>query len=287
MTHFNVTEEYAKIRLDAIAQKLLPLLSRSSVQKLIYNGQIIVNNHQEKTGFKVKAGDVITIQIDETDLKSIPSINLPIIYEDDDCIVIDKPFGVLSHSKGALNPEATVATFIANQLSNLSGDRAGIVHRLDRATSGVMICAKNPESLSWLQKQFAQRKTKKTYTAVIQSGIQPQEAIVDMPIERDPRNPKKFRVGKSGKSAQTHYKIIKDNGTHSLIELKPITGRTHQIRVHLKQLGYPIVGDTFYGGESANRLLLHAKSLEITLPSMKRKVFTCKTPNAFTVIMKS
>lgn len=165
---------------------------------------------------------------------------------------------------------------------NLQNNRAGIVHRLDRATSGVMICAKTPAALKYLQRQFAQRKTKKTYTAVIAGDIKPAEAIIDMPVERNPRAPATFRVGAQGKSAVTHYKTAASNGRYSLLELRPETGRTHQLRVHLAHQGHPILGDTLYGGEPAERMYLHAKQLEITIPKdHERKVFVAPVPAVF------
>lgn len=286
MQNIKISTSQSSVRLDVFANTQLPELSRSSVQKLIEQGKILVNDSQEKTGYKLKAGEKVTIDFDKQELTAIPGIDLPIIYEDDDCIVIDKPIGVLTHSKGVFNPEATVASFIADKLTDMSGERAGIVHRLDRATSGIIICAKNQAAQSWLQKQFAQRKTKKTYIAVIKNGLEPKQAVIDMPIERDPNHPKQFRVGTNGKSAQTAYQVLQENSKHALLELKPVTGRTHQLRVHLKQLGYPIVGDELYGGEKAERLMLHAKSLELTLPNRERKVFESKIPKAFNDIMK-
>lgn len=276
-----IKEGQPKQRLDAFALEKHPTLSRSNIQTLIRNAKITVNNEQQKTGYMLKKGDVVTIEFDEAELSIIPSIDLPILYEDDDCLVIDKPIGILSHSKGVFNPEATVASFIASKVTDMSGDRAGIVHRLDRATSGVMICAKNKVALSWLQKQFAIRKVKKTYYAVIESGLVPAEAIIDMPIERDPKNRKQFRVGLNGKAAKTNYKIIADGSKYSLVELAPLTGRTHQLRVHLKHLKRPVVGDEVYGGKPADRLMLHAHSLEITLPSKARKTFLSTTPSEF------
>jgi 23S rRNA pseudouridine1911/1915/1917 synthase len=273
-------------RLDAYSLTVLPELNRSTVQKLIQAGDITVNSELVKTGHKLRLGDVVEINYQPQALTEIPQIDLPIIYEDDDCMVINKPVGLLTHSKGAFNPEPTIATFIASKVPGLEGDRAGIVHRLDRATSGVIICAKNPEALSWLQKQFAQRRTKKTYNAVIKGTLEPKQAIIDMPIERNPKSPKQFRVGKSGKSAQTAYAVKKSKGSFSLLELKPVTGRTHQIRVHLKQVGHPIVGDILYGGKEYDRLMLHAYSLELTLPSRERKVFTAPLPKEFSAIMK-
>lgn len=285
MRHYIFSDKSSE-RLDIHVQSLLTELSRSSVRKLIDSGMVTVNGQVEKAGYKLKTNDVIEISYTKDELSDIPDIDLPVIYEDKDCIVIDKPQGILTHSKGAFNAESTVATFIAPRLNDMSGDRAGIVHRLDRATSGVIICAKNTAAMSWLQKQFSQRKTKKTYIALISSGLSPKEAIIDMPIERDPKNPKQFRVGKGGKQAQTNYKIIKDDGKRAFLELKPVTGRTHQLRVHLKQLGYPIIGDSLYGGQPAKRLMLHAKELEITLPSKERKVFSAKIPPSFTAIIK-
>jgi 23S rRNA pseudouridine1911/1915/1917 synthase len=272
-------------RLDQYVIEHRPRLSRGFAVKLIGQGRVLVNGKPSKPGYKLRGGEEITIDYDEAELDVIPDIELPILYEDDDCVVINKPLGVLTHSKGAFNPEATVATWLRSRLNGLAGERAGIVHRLDRATSGVMICAKTPEALSHLQKQFAQRKTKKTYMAVIAGELDPLEAIIDMPIERNPKKPQTFRVGPGGKPSVTAYKVIQTNGTYSLVELRPTTGRTHQLRVHLKQLKYPIVGDPIYDGKPGERLYLHALSLEITLPNRERKTFTAPLPPEFTDIV--
>lgn len=145
-----------------------------------------------------------------------------------------------------------------------------------------MICAKTPEALSWLQKQFASRNAKKTYAAVIQGKLSPEEAIIDMPIGRNPKAPATFRVDVQGKHAKTAYETVTGNGKYSLLELKPETGRTHQLRVHLGHFHHPIVGDTLYGGEPAERLYLHAESLEITiLAGHERKVFDAPIPPEF------
>ncbi len=279
--------EYTKIRLDVHMMELFSALSRASIQKLIAGGRVTVNNKTEtKAGYKVKDGDKIKVDYDPENLPPIPVIELPLLYEDEDCAVIDKPIGLLSHSKGAFNPEATVATWLLPKTKGFeTSDRTGIVHRLDRATSGVMICAKNPDALTWLQKQFSARKVKKTYIALISGWIDPAEAIIDMPVERNPASPRLFRVGINGKTAMTHYKILKTfalaDSEYSLLELKPTTGRTHQLRIHLAHLGYPIIGDTFYAGKPAARLYLHAASLGITLPNNERKVFESKMPHDF------
>lgn len=282
MAHLEISRAQ---RLDQYVVEQRPRLSRAFAAKLIEQGDVLVNGKPNKPGYKLREGDSVVITYDEAELDKIPDIELPILYEDDDCVVINKPLGVLTHSKGAFNPEATVATWLRSRVHGLAGERAGIVHRLDRATSGVMICAKTPEALSHLQKQFAQRKTKKTYMAVIAGVLDPPEAIIDMPIERNPRKPQTFRVGPGGKPSVTAYRVVRTDGAYSLVELKPTTGRTHQLRVHLKQLKHSIVGDPIYDGKPAGRLYLHALALEITLPNRERKVFTAPLPSEFNKIV--
>ncbi len=188
----------------------------------------------------------------------------------------------MTHSKGYFNSEGTVASFLEPYWQgDITTERNGIVHRLDRATSGVMICAKNQTTQQYLQKQFNQRKTKKTYYAIVQSGLEPDHAVIDMPIGRNPKEPKTFHVSSYGKPSQTEYRVEESRGDYSLVQLKPVTGRTHQLRVHLAQLKHPIVGDEFYNGEVADRLYLHAQSLEITIPKGKRQVFTVPLPDSF------
>jgi 23S rRNA pseudouridine1911/1915/1917 synthase len=250
--------------------------------RLIEEGKVLVNGGAVgKAGYKVRTSDQVQIIYDEATQALIPDIALPVLYEDADCVVINKPVGLLTHSKGSFNPEATVSTWLRSRMKAMSGERAGIVHRLDRATSGVMICAKTPEALGLLQKQFSLRKVKKSYVAVVNGVMNEPEAIINMPIERNPRKPQTFRVGNNGKAALTAYKVLKTDGKYSLLELKPTTGRTHQLRVHLEKLGHPIVGDTFYGGQAAQRLFLHAQSLEITLPNRERKTFEVPVPSEF------
>src|SRR5438132_6679998 len=166
MIRYSVQEPEVNRRLDMSVAAHIDGASRSFTQTLVDDGRVKVNKVVEKTGYKLRHGDKVEIDFDPKAIK-IPKIDIPIIYEDEDSVVIDKPVGILSHSKGAFNPEATVATWLKSRVKGLSGERAGIVHRLDRTTSGVMIAAKNPEALAWLQKQFASRKGKKTYTAII------------------------------------------------------------------------------------------------------------------------
>ncbi len=259
-------------RLDHYLALKYPDISRAFLQKLCATEQVTVNGKPEKSGFKLKPIDKVKVLYDLASVGKIEPIDLPVIYEDDDVIVVDKPSGVISHARGKYWNEPSVASFI-RQRTGQPGERAGIVHRLDRATSGVMICAKNQKSMIFLQKQFSDRKVKKTYQALVTGEIKPVEAIIDKPIERNPKKPSTFRVGANGKPAQTHYKVIKSNGKYQLLELIPKTGRTHQLRVHLAAQGHPIVGDTLYGGEPARRLMLHAEKLELKLPNGKRKAF--------------
>lgn len=277
-----IVDDEIDMRLDVFVAQKLQDLSRASIQKFIKKGLITVNGEAQKTGYTLKHSDKVRIDQEITEEKKIDDIELPIIYEDDDCLVINKPAGVLTHSKGAFNPEPTVATFIQQHSKKVDGDRSGIVHRLDRATSGVMICAKTPEALVWLQKQFSQRKVKKKYLAIVKGILDPSEAIIDMPIERNPQKPQTFRVGSNGKQAVTYYCVIETGNKYSLVELKPETGRTHQLRVHLLNQHHPIVGDVLYDGEAADRLYLHAAQLEITLPNRERKVFSVDMPSEFT-----
>lgn len=277
-----VDSEHAGKRLDQYAAEQLPMLSRAYIQKLIEQALILVNSKVSKPGYKLRESDLVAIQYDESTTDKVDDIDLPILYEDANCVVINKPAGVLTHALGKHGNEASVASFLRGKVADIVGDRAGIVHRLDRATSGVIIGAKNQAALSWLQKQFAQRKTKKTYVAVVEGHLKQQEAVIDMPIERNPKAPATFRVGPNGKSAVTHYKTLLEGEHHSLIELTPETGRTHQLRVHLAKIGHPIIGDPLYGsGTYGDPLFLHALKLEITLPNKERKVFEAPLPASF------
>ncbi len=275
-------------RLDQRVVEQMPTLTRNYGVRLIAEGKVQVNGIiVSKPGYKMRPGDQVSIDHDETLFEEIPTIELPVVYEDEDCVVIIKPAGLLTHSKGAFNPEATVATWLRGRLHSMQGERAGIVHRLDRATSGIMICAKTPEAHAWLQKQFSQRRVKKHYTAIISGVMNPEQAIIDMPIERNPKKPQTFRVGSNGRPAVTAYDTVQSNDVYSMLSLRPETGRTHQLRVHLTHFKRPIVGDTLYGGQLADRLYLHATDLELTLLSKQRETFHAPLPGSFDSLMQS
>ena len=270
-----------KVRLDIyLSTKFDTTISRSLWQKYIKAGYVSVNNKAVTTPkFEVDETDEIALNLPE---KEQADVDLPILYEDDDVIVVNKPSGLLTHAKGGLSDEPTVAEIIRPKTSFATDtDRPGIVHRLDRDTSGLLIVAKNSESAAHLQRQFAERTAKKTYIAITDGKPKLNAAKIDLPIGRNPSAPSTFRIDPNGKLAQTTYHVLTENDTQSLVELKPTTGRTHQLRVHLAHLNAPILGDRVYGKSSDCRMMLHAQKLEITLPSGERKVFEAATPDEF------
>jgi len=274
------------MRLDAYLAQYWPEYSRSTWQKYVEAGYVLVNGEVEKSGKRLLGeDDEVTTNVPQ--LPGHDEKTLPIIYQDDNVIVINKPVGVLTHSKGALNDEFTVADFFRRFTSyHQDTNRPGIIHRLDRDTSGVLIGARNDETASLLQRQFSDRKVKKTYIAVVDGVLKQSEALIDLPIGRNPKSPSQFRVDPNGKSAQTTYKVLAANDKYSLVELKPRTGRTHQLRVHMAYLGTPIHGDRVYG-KAADRLYLHAAKLEITIPEGQRMTFTADVPPEFAAMERA
>ena len=276
---FTVISE--KKRLDSELALRYPENSRSTWQKHIKAGHVTVNG-KIVTSSKYDVADIDQIAINVPEMADFSKNELPIIYIDDNVIVINKPCGVLSHAKGAINEEFTVADFFKRYSTyNADTNRPGIIHRLDRDTSGIMIGARNSETAELLQKQFADRKTKKTYFAVLDGIPKLDKANIDLPIGRNPSAPSTFRVDSKGKNATTKYEVVVSNDKYSLVKLQPQTGRTHQLRVHMKYINTPILGDKVYG-KSADRLYLHAFSLEITIPNGERKTFTAPVPNDLT-----
>ena len=268
-----------KKRLDLLLIDTLDQsLSRSQWQKYIKAGCIRVDGHVVTSpGAEVDETAVIDVTFPEA---NDAVHDVAILYEDEDVVVINKPSGMLTHAKGGIVDEQTVADTAKRYVSGLDGERAGIVHRLDRDTSGVLIIARNEKSMKHLQQQFAGRSVAKTYIAVVDGTPKLPEAMIDLPIGRNPTKPSTFRVDAKGKSAQTHYKVLASDGTRSLVELKPTTGRTHQLRVHMSYIGTPIRGDVVYG-TPAERLMLHAHTLTITLPSGETHTFKASLPELF------
>lgn len=261
-------EKEEKFRLDHLMVEKYKSYNRSSLQKFIESGFVKVDGVVAKKPNQKFVRDVkielnVPKEMKNSDLKP------DVIYEDENVIVLDKPAGLLSMAKGEYCPEVTLENY------------GLLVHRLDRDTSGAVILAKNKEVQSFLRRQFQDRTTHKTYYAVVTGRPKLDKAKIDLPIARDLKHPTTFRVDANGKPSETDYEVIKTDDKHSLVELRPKTGRTHQLRVHMKYLGHPIVGDVVYGEEKADRLYLHAGKLEITLPGGKRTTFEAKTPKEF------
>lgn len=268
------------MRLDVYVAQYWPEKSRSVWQKIIEKGLVRVNGFaQVSPRHELGEDDVVTI--DPLPDLTFEEDSLPVLYEDDYVVVINKPAGILTHAKGAETEEFSVAEFVRPRMAEIdTTNRPGIVHRLDRMTSGVIICAKDSDTKHSLQKQFQDRKAHKTYIAIVNGTPKLPEAKIDLPIGRNPKVPSSFRVDAKGKSAVTMYRLLASNGMYSVLELKPLTGRTHQLRVHLAYLGCPIVGDTLYGGKKSpiDRMCLHAKELEITIPKGQRQTFVAPLP---------
>ncbi len=256
------------IRLDVMMAGIYKSYNRSTLAKFIKNGFVEVDDAPVlKPNAKFPMGVKIDLKVPEV-LKNA-DIEPEKIYEDENVLVLNKPVGLLSMSKGGYCPERTLEDF------------GLLVHRLDRDTSGVVILAKTEEIQHFLKKQFQDRTVHKTYVAVVCGRPKLDEARIDLPLIRDLKRPTTFRVDANGKEAETFYKVLKTNDVYSMVELKPTTGRTHQLRVHMKYLGHPILGDPVYGTEKADRLYLHARELEITLPSGERKTFKARVPREF------
>ncbi len=273
-----IPDELNGQRLDKALADIFTDISRSRWAKRINNKQVLIDGNEVKPDYKVSMGDPVTI----AEVTVSPMIGtISVLYEDEHILVINKPAGVLVHNKGGESEEVTVAEYFKEKLPPDGSNRPGVVHRLDRGTSGVMCLAKDSKTLAHLQKQFAGHLVKKIYYAMVAGVPKDNKAKLLWPIERNPRKPATFRVAATGRPAETDYAVVKTYGRRSLLKLTPKTGRTHQLRVHLKKLGFPIIGDTLYGGPKAERLMLHAASLTIKLPGGQTKTFDAPMPSDF------
>ena len=276
MKKYIINEEYKNVRLDKVISVFDEDLSRAMIQKLLEQEKIKVNGKKEKASYKTKLGDVIEVEDvipKEIELKA-QDIPLDIIYEDSDIIVVNKPKGMVVHPANG-NPDGTLVNAVMNickdSLSGIGGEiRPGIVHRLDKDTSGLLIVAKNDKAHINLSEQIKNREITKKYIALVRGVIKENHATIDMPIARSDKDRKKMAVKKDGKNAVTHFNVIKKYNGYTLLDIKIDTGRTHQIRVHLSEIGYPIVGDFVYSnGKNPFGVvgqMLHAKSLEFKHP---------------------
>jgi 23S rRNA pseudouridine1911/1915/1917 synthase len=274
------------VRLDKFVGESCPELSRTHAQKLIAAGFITVNGRPAKSSFKLSIGDKVNISIppESPGTLSPDAIPLKIVYEDNDLLVVDKPAGLAVHPAPG-HPSHTLANAVLSYLPGLAEDadslRPGIVHRLDKDTSGLIIVAKNRLAHENLSDQFKSRAVSKSYLVLVRGKLTPESGIIEAAIGRDPRNRQRMAVVSRGREARTEYHVLKYIGGCSLLEIKPETGRTHQIRVHLAAIGFPVLGDATYGVPSPHlsRQFLHASRIGFSLPSTGQYVeFTSPLP---------
>lgn len=298
MDSFVVKKEEENNRIDCYLAKKKDL-SRVAIQRLIGEQKILVKGKKTKPSYKVQENDEITIEEEkpkEIELKA-QDIPIEIIYEDDDMIVVNKPKGMVVHPANG-NPDGTLVNAIMaicrDSLSGIGGEiRPGIVHRIDKDTSGILMVAKNDKAHIALSEQIKNHEVKKTYIALVRGIVKENEATIKMPIGRSTKDRKKMAVTQKGKEAITHFKVLERFSKHNctLLEVKIETGRTHQIRVHLSQIGYPIIGDTTYSNGKnkwgIQGQCLHAKNLQFKHPTTGEEMFLeAELPGYFQEILE-
>ena len=264
-------------RIDAyLAEALLKEYSREEIKRCLVAGTIFLNDHKAKPRDLVKNGDHVHGNLMSEKKAEMIGENIPlsVLYEDESLLVVDKPVGLVVHP-GAGNKTGTLVNALLGRktpLSSLSGaERPGIVHRLDKDTSGLLLVAKNNNAHRKLQSQFAERSLSKTYLALVRGRLDYEEGHLKVPIGRDPKVRQKMNITRegSGREALTHYRVLERFRYATLLAVKLVTGRTHQIRVHMQHLGHPVVGDSVYGGladAKEPRLALHAWKIEFLHP---------------------
>ncbi len=299
----SLTADASAARLDRFLVEALPELTRGAVQRLIEEGAVTVKGKPSKAAYRIRPGDVILVHIPppptaEAQAQTIP---LDIVYEDTDLIVINKPAGMVTHPAAGHDSGTLVNAVLAHcpELRGVGEEmRSGIVHRLDKDTSGLIVVAKNEAVRENLQRQFKSRSVHKLYIALVEGRLTPPQGLIDVPIGRDKRQRKRMAAVADGRPSRTAYKAVEffDVGPqhYTLVEVKPQTGRTHQIRVHFAWMGFPLVGDRVYGRRRPKHALplqrhfLHAQSLTLRLPSDEREVtFTAPLPPDLAVILET
>lgn len=292
-----VTEQYVGERLDTYVSSLNSNMSRSNCQRLIKEGNVLVNGNSSKEAYKVKLGDEILIRIEPPKEAKIEAQEIPlnIIYEDNDIIVINKEKGMVVHP-GNGNTDGTLVNAVLSHakdsLSGIGGEiRPGIVHRLDKDTSGLIIVAKNDSAHINVSEQIKNHEVTKIYTALVRGNIEEDEATIDMPIARDERDRTKMATNIDGKEAVTHFKVIKRYYDYTLLRVKIDTGRTHQIRVHMAKIHHPVIGDEVYSSGKnefdVKGQLLHSTILEFKHPRTGEKLhFEAPLPDEFKNVLE-
>jgi 23S rRNA pseudouridine1911/1915/1917 synthase len=261
-------------RLDKYLSSYFPDLSRARLQKLIEEGHILVNDKTARAGHPLKTGDIVTVDLPPEKVSSpLPqSIPLDIVYEDNDIVVIDKPAGLTVHPAPGHEENTLVNAILARfpDMASFTGsERPGIVHRLDKDTSGLIVIARNKKAQDDLLQKFKRHEVHKGYLTLVKGKLEPEHGVIDAPVGRHPVHRQRMAVVEGGREAKTAYRVIKYIGSYTLLEAMPQTGRTHQIRVHLAAIGFPVVGDRVYGVKSPylKRQFLHAYKLGFNLPS--------------------
>ena len=296
MKEYIVSQEEKGKRLDTYIPSVDTDITRTSAQRLIEDGNILVNGKNAKVSYKIQENDKISVEIPEPKQIELKAQNIPIeiIYEDSDIIVVNKPKGMVVHPANG-NPDGTLVNAIMaickDSLSGIGGEiRPGIVHRIDKDTSGLLIVAKNDNAHVKMSEQIKNHEVKKTYIALVRGVFKENEATIDMPIGRSTSDRKKIAVNKNGKNAITHIKVLKRFDKYTLLQVNIETGRTHQIRVHLSHIGYPIVGDyTYSNGKNEFDVIgqcLHAQKLEFKHPiTQKDMCLEAELPQYFKDIL--
>lgn len=296
MKEYIVSQEEKGKRLDTYIPSVDTDITRTSAQRLIEDGNILVNGKNAKVSYKIQENDKISVEIPEPKQIELKAQNIPIeiIYEDSDIIVVNKPKGMVVHPANG-NPDGTLVNAIMaickDSLSEIGGEiRPGIVHRIDKDTSGLLIVAKNDNAHVKMSEQIKNHEVKKTYIALVRGVFKENEATIDMPIGRSTSDRKKMAVNKNGKNAITHIKVLKRFDKYTLLKVNIETGRTHQIRVHLSHIGYPIVGDyTYSNGKNEFDVIgqcLHAQKLEFKHPiTQKDMCLEAELPQYFKDIL--
>ena len=272
------------IRLDKYVAVALPQFSRNRIQKLIKQEYVLVNEQKAKVNQRLNDSDKITIKLPLSTHPIAESIPLTIIYENEDIIVVDKLAGLVVHPAPG-HPSHTLVNALLAHCPSLAMNsdliRPGIVHRLDKDTSGLIVMAKNDYARQYLVSQFKSHAVTKGYLVLVEGRLSPKQGVIEATIGRDFHNRKRMAIVETGKEASTQYKVKKYLNNYTLLEITPITGRTHQIRVHLAAIGYPVVGDLTYGVKSPyiKRQFIHAHRLGFRLPSTNEyREFTSSLP---------
>lgn len=297
MEKYIVLDVYKNMRLDKYLVAIFPSKSRNYISKIIEEGHCLVNNNPAKASLKLKVGDEVSVEFPIEKPLDVTSEDIPlnIIYEDEDILIIDKPQGMVVHPSIG-HHEHTLVNAILHHCSDLSGIngviRPGIVHRIDKDTSGLICVAKNDKAHNFLAEQLKDHTMSRTYIALVRGVIKENHGTINMPIGRDERNRQKMAVTrKNAKEAITNFNVIKRYSDNTLIECHLVTGRTHQIRVHLSYIGYPVEGDPLYGGRHYDKLysggqLLTAVKLKLIHPRTKKEMeFETKLPSYFQEIL--